>query len=101
LQRPASRAAWGGPFCLDDRRDLGIGDVALPSLLVPVEDHPDAVVLGGVAEDDRALGPVLLALLRARGREDVHEAVEVLHLRRREQHFDLLSKRLTSAALRR
>ena len=32
----------------------------------------------------RALGSVLLALLRSRGREDSHEPVEVLHLRRRE-----------------
>ena len=58
---------------LHDRRDLGVGHEALPTLLVPVEHDPDAVVLGGVAEDERALGAVLLALLGAVGREDVEE----------------------------
>ena len=43
----------------------GSDDEALPALLVPVEDHPDAIVLGGIAEDERALRPVLLALLGA------------------------------------
>ena len=37
---------------LHDRRHLGVGDEALPALLVPVEDDPDAIVLGGVAEDE-------------------------------------------------
>src|SRR6185503_17178986 len=32
---------------LHDRRHLRVGHEALPALLVPVEDHPDAVVLGG------------------------------------------------------
>src|SRR5690242_4435162 len=76
---------------LHDRRHVGVGDEALPALLVPVEYDPDAVVLGGVAEDQRALGAVLLALLGALGGEDVQEAVEVLDLCRREQHVELLS----------
>jgi hypothetical protein len=50
----------------------------LPTFGVPVEDHPDAVVLVGIAKDERTLGPVLASLLGARRREDVREAVEVL-----------------------
>jgi SAM-dependent methyltransferase len=72
------------PGFLHDRGDLGVGHEALPALLIPVEDHPDPIVLGGIAKDQRALRPVLLALLRSRGREDRHELVEVLHLCRRE-----------------
>jgi DNA-binding CsgD family transcriptional regulator len=30
----------------DDRRDLGVGDEALPALHVPVEDCPDPILLG-------------------------------------------------------
>src|SRR5262249_24657246 len=74
-----------------DRRHLGVGDEALPALLVPVEDHPGPVLLERVAEHERPLGTALLALLRALGREDLHEAVEVLHLCRCEQHLALLS----------
>src|SRR3954454_9707846 len=37
---------------LHDRRDGGIGGKRLPAFRVPVEDHPDAIVLVGVAEDD-------------------------------------------------
>ena len=33
------------PGLLNDRRDLGVGEEALEALLVPVEDHPDPVVL--------------------------------------------------------
>lgn len=56
---------------LKDRRNLGVGDEALPTLLTPVEDHPDAVVLGGIARDVRALGPVLPSLLSALGGKGV------------------------------
>jgi hypothetical protein len=52
---------------LHDRRDLGVGKEALPALLIPVEDHPDPVVLIGIAKDERTLGPVLLSLLSALG----------------------------------
>src|SRR5438067_1063646 len=45
------------PGFLHDRRDLGIGGEVLPTVGVPVEDHPDAVVLIGVAEDERTLRP--------------------------------------------
>src|SRR5207248_10943570 len=50
-------------------------------LLVPVEDHPDPIVLGGITEDEGAFGSVLLALLGALGREDLEEVVEVFDLR--------------------
>ena len=55
---------------LQDRRDLGVGDEVLPALGIPVEEHPDPVVLVGVAKDRRTLGTVLLSLLGALGRED-------------------------------
>src|SRR4029077_6261344 len=63
-----------------DRRDLGVGDEALPPRRIPVEENPDPVVLVRVAEHGRALRAVLLALLGALGREDLHEPVEVLDL---------------------
>src|SRR5919204_1677145 len=70
------------PGFLHDRRDLGIGGETLPTLGVPVEDHPDPVVLIGVAEHKRTLRPVLLPLLGALRRENVLEAVEILDRRR-------------------
>ena len=33
------------PGHLQDRRDVGVGDEVLPALAVPVEEHPDPVVL--------------------------------------------------------
>src|SRR5687768_12481414 len=53
------------PGFLQDRRDLGVGDEALPSLRIPVEEHPDPVVLIGIAKHGRTFGPVLLTLLSA------------------------------------
>src|SRR5262249_46457687 len=75
---------------LHARRHLRVRDEALPTLLVPVEDDPDPIVLGGIVEDDRALRAVLLALLGALRREDVQEPVEILDLRRCEEHVALL-----------
>src|SRR6478735_6478520 len=74
------------PGFLQDRRDVRVGDEALPALGVPVEEHPDAVGFIRVAEDGRSLGTVLPSLLGTRGREDVQEAVEVLDLRRCQDH---------------
>src|SRR5712691_5945865 len=76
---------------LHDRRHLRIRDEALPALLVPVEDDPHPILLGGIAEDRRAFRSVLLALLGPLRREDVHEPVEILDLRRCEEHLVLLS----------
>ena len=42
---------------LHDRQDLGLGDEALPALLVPVEDDPDAVLLGGIANTSAPSDP--------------------------------------------
>src|ERR671934_1679978 len=70
------------PAFLEDRRDLGVGDEALPAPLIPVEDHPDTALLIGIAKDGRTFGPVLLSLLSAFGREGILEAVEILSLRR-------------------
>ena len=52
----AERRRLGSTFVpgfLQDRRDLGVGDEVLPALLVPVEEHPDPVVLIGIAKDGR------------------------------------------------
>src|SRR5205814_8266745 len=78
------------PGLLHDRRDLRVGHEALPAFRVPVEQHPHPVGLVGIAEDGRALGSVLLALLGALGREDAQEAVVVLDLRRCQDHVLLL-----------
>ncbi len=56
-----------GPGFFQDWWDLGVGDEALPALLIPVEDCPDPVVLIGIAKDEHTLGPVLLSLLSALG----------------------------------
>ena len=45
--------------CLQDRRDIRIGDEALPAIGIPVEEHPDPIVLVRVAADGRALRPML------------------------------------------
>src|SRR4051794_20737301 len=74
------------PGLRHDRRDLGVGDEALPAVRIPVEDHPDPVILVGIAEDERPLGPVLLPLLGTLGREDVLELLEVLERRRCQDH---------------
>src|SRR4051812_49371840 len=71
---------------LDDRRDLGIVEETLEALLVPVEEHPDPILLVGIAEDGRALGPVLFPLLGTLRREDLRELVEVLDRRCSEEH---------------
>src|SRR2546422_8293068 len=55
------------PGFLNYRRDLGVGEEVLKALLIPVKEHPDAVVLIGIAKDGRTLGPVLLSLLSALG----------------------------------
>src|SRR5580692_7634964 len=68
------------PGLLHDRGDVGVGDEALPALGIPVEEHPDAVVLVRVAEDACALRPVLAALVGALRREDLLETVEILDL---------------------
>jgi len=53
-----------------------VGEEILKAFYVPVEDHLDPVVLHGIAEDGRALGPVFRSLLGALGREDFQETVE-------------------------
>src|SRR5438552_3410591 len=61
------------PGRLEDRRDLGVGDELRPPVLVPVEQRPDSVVLGGIAEHRRTLGAVEGALLSALGAEHIQE----------------------------
>src|SRR4051812_22723892 len=65
------------PGLLHDRRDLRVRGEGLPALGVPVEDHPHAIVLVGVPEDDCALGPMLTPFVGALGRENRFELVEV------------------------
>src|SRR5436189_4509111 len=66
------------PGLLHDRRHFGIGHEALPTLLIPIEDHPHAVSLIRVAKDQRALRTVFLALFSAARGEDLYEAIEIL-----------------------
>src|SRR5437764_2069851 len=63
---------------LEDRRDLGVGDELHPPGLVPVEERPDPVLLGGVAEHRRTLGAVERTLVRALLAEHIQEPVDVL-----------------------
>src|SRR3954463_11991243 len=67
---PAERRSLGltlVPGFLQDGRDVGVGDEALPACLIPVEEHPDLVVLTGIAKHCCAFGAVLLSLLSAFG----------------------------------
>src|SRR5437763_6934917 len=74
------------PSLLHDRRDIRVGGEALPAVEIPVEDDPDPVGLVRVAEHERALRAVLLALLGTLGGEDTREAVEVLDRGRCQEH---------------
>src|SRR5437763_13881620 len=74
------------PRLLHDRRDFRIGGEGLPAVEIPVKDHPDAISLVGVAEHERALRAVLLALLGTLGGEDTAKAVEVLDRGRCQEH---------------
>jgi hypothetical protein len=58
---------------LQDRRYFGIRDEALPALVVPIENHPDAIRFGGIAKYGASLGAVLLSLLGAFGGEYFQE----------------------------
>jgi hypothetical protein len=55
------------PGFLNDRWDVGVGEELVKTLLIPVKEHPDPVVLIGIAKDCCTLGPVLLSLLSALG----------------------------------
>src|SRR5689334_16420531 len=74
------------PGLLEDRRDARIRHEARPSGVVPVEQRPHAVLLGGVAEHRGTLGTVLGALLGTLGTEHVEESVDVLDGRRGQDH---------------
>src|SRR4029079_16544907 len=71
---------------LEDRRHLGVGDELRPTGLVPVEQRPHPVLLGGVAEHRRALGAVECALVGALAAEHLAESVDVLNRRRAHDH---------------
>src|SRR6266545_2874953 len=75
------------PGFLQDRGDVRVRDEALPTVGIPVEEHPDPVGLVRIAEDCRALATVLPALLGALGREDAQEAVEIFDLCRCQDHL--------------
>src|SRR5205085_2672623 len=71
---------------LEDRRDVRVGDELRPSRLVPVEEHPDPVLLGWITEHGRTLGAVERALLGALCAEHVEESVELLDGRGCQDH---------------
>jgi hypothetical protein len=50
------------PRLMKDQRHLRIGQEVVIALLIHVENHPDPIVLIGVAKDARTLGPRLLSL---------------------------------------
>jgi hypothetical protein len=75
------------PGFFKDRRDIGVGEEALPTLRIPVEEHPDPALLIGIAKGLRTLGPMLLSLLKACGCEDTPPTVEILDLRRRQKQL--------------
>src|SRR5438093_5966532 len=58
---------------LHDRRDLGVGDEALPARPIPVEEHPDPVVLIGIAKDGRTLCPCWFSFPAALVGEDFQD----------------------------
>jgi hypothetical protein len=65
------------PAFLKDRRHVGVRQEVPKTLLVPVENHPDATIIVWIAKDVRTLAPVLLSLLRALCGERIPEAVEI------------------------
>src|SRR5882672_3482534 len=71
---------------LEDRRDLGVGDELRPPCFVPVEQRPDAVLLGGIAEYRRTLGTVQGPLVGALRAEHIQESVDVLDGRGCQDH---------------
>src|SRR6478672_7175665 len=87
------------PGFLEDRRDFGVGDEARPTRLVPVEQGPDPVLLGGVAEHRRTLRAVEGALLRALRAEHVQESVDVLDDGRGQDHGCSLGEWIASDPL--
>src|SRR6266852_5300527 len=74
------RGLWLGemPGLFEDGRDVGVGDEARPAVFVPVEERPDPVLLGGIAEDCRTLGAVQGALLGPLRAEHIEESLDVL-----------------------
>src|SRR3954447_19538224 len=87
------------PSLLQDRRHRRIRHEALPPLRIPVEQDPNAVLVVRIPEHLRALRPVLPPLLRALGREDPLELVEILDFRRCEHHRHYALPRGFSAPL--
>ncbi len=75
---------------LHDAGGLRVGGERRPALVVPVEEHPDPVLLQRVAVDGRALRPVGAALVGTCRAEHGEELVEVLDLRRCQDHLSLL-----------
>src|SRR6476660_492275 len=57
-EQPRGLGLAEGSSFFENRRDLGVGDELRPPGLVHVEQPPDAVLLGGIAEHRRTLGTV-------------------------------------------
>src|SRR5258705_2515667 len=76
----------------EDGRDRGVRHELRPTGLVPVEQRPYAVLLGGVAEHGRALRAVKRALVGALRPEHLEEPVDVLDGRRCQDHDCSLSE---------
>jgi hypothetical protein len=70
------------PGFLKDRRDLGVGD----KFCQPDSSQSKSILIG-ISKDGRALGAVLLSLLSAFRCEDFTNSVEILDLRRCQDHL--------------
>src|SRR3954468_11948708 len=73
---------------LEDGGHLGVGHEVRPTLLVPVEDRPDAVVVAGILEHHRTFGTVVLALVGALRPEHFQELLDVVDGRRGQNHHN-------------
>jgi hypothetical protein len=72
---------------LEDCRDLGICHELPVVLHLPIEGHPHPAGVIGIAEDVGALGPVLLSLLGALGREGLQELTDAGDLGSGQDHL--------------
>src|SRR6185437_7270249 len=85
-EQPRGLGLAEGSGFFENRRYLGVGDELGPPGLVDVEQPPDAVFLGGIAEHRRSLGPVQGSLVGDLRAEHIQESVDVLDGRCGQDH---------------
>jgi len=86
---PTRGAAWGLLRCPASFR-IGGTSGSVTKLVhpcsSPVEEHPDAVLLAGIAEHRRTLRPVERSFVRALAGEHLQKSVHILDGRRGQDH---------------